>query len=134
MPASDVPAWAKEKTKPSYTKSEVGLGNVDNTADADKPVSAAQRQEIYYSFCQSNAYTDDKIAELIDGAPETMDTIKEVADAIAEHKEMKPSVRKQTRLNWIRILKMMIYIQQLQKKVIGMMQAQKNILIQTNWY
>ena len=25
-----VPDWAKEKTKPSYSKSEVGLGNVDN--------------------------------------------------------------------------------------------------------
>lgn len=25
-----VPAWAKAATKPSYTKSEVGLGNVDN--------------------------------------------------------------------------------------------------------
>jgi hypothetical protein len=25
-----VPAWAKEATKPNYTKSEVGLGNVDN--------------------------------------------------------------------------------------------------------
>lgn len=25
-----VPAWAKAKTKPTYTKSEVGLGNVDN--------------------------------------------------------------------------------------------------------
>lgn len=25
-----VPSWAKESTKPSYTKSEVGLGNVDN--------------------------------------------------------------------------------------------------------
>lgn len=25
-----VPAWAKAETKPSYTKSEVGLGNVDN--------------------------------------------------------------------------------------------------------
>lgn len=28
--ASDVYAWAKAKTKPSYTKSEVGLGNVPN--------------------------------------------------------------------------------------------------------
>lgn len=26
----NVPAWAKQSTKPSYTKSEVGLGNVDN--------------------------------------------------------------------------------------------------------
>ena len=92
MPASDVPAWAKEKTKPVYTKSEVGLGNVDNTADKDKPVSDAQRQEIYYSFCQSNAYTDDKIAELINGAPETMDTLKEVADAIAEHKDVETAL------------------------------------------
>ena len=25
-----VPAWAKASTKPSYSKSEVGLGNVDN--------------------------------------------------------------------------------------------------------
>ena len=25
-----VPSWAKQSSKPSYTKSEVGLGNVDN--------------------------------------------------------------------------------------------------------
>lgn len=41
MPASDVPAWAKASTKPSYTKSEVGLGNVDNTADSAKSVKYA---------------------------------------------------------------------------------------------
>lgn len=34
-----VPAWAKKETKPTYTKAEVGLGNVDNTADLDKPIS-----------------------------------------------------------------------------------------------
>ena len=41
MPASDVPAWAKAATKPTYTKSEVGLGNVDNTADKNKNVNYA---------------------------------------------------------------------------------------------
>lgn len=41
MPASDVYAWAKAATKPSYTKAEVGLGNVDNTADREKTVKAA---------------------------------------------------------------------------------------------
>ncbi len=41
MPASDVSAWAKATTKPTYTKSEVGLGNVDNTADANKSVKYA---------------------------------------------------------------------------------------------
>lgn len=40
-PASDVYTWAKQSTKPSYTKSEVGLGNVDNTADANKSVNYA---------------------------------------------------------------------------------------------
>lgn len=41
LPASDVSAWAKAATKPSYSKSEVGLGNVDNTADKDKSVKHA---------------------------------------------------------------------------------------------
>ena len=40
-PASDVYSWAKAATKPSYTKSEVGLGSVDNTADSAKSVSYA---------------------------------------------------------------------------------------------
>ena len=41
LPASDVPAWAKASTKPTYTKAEVGLGNVNNTADANKSVKYA---------------------------------------------------------------------------------------------
>ena len=32
LPASDVSAWAKASSKPSYTKSEIGLGNVTNDA------------------------------------------------------------------------------------------------------
>ena len=42
-PASDVYSWAKASTKPSYTKSEIGLGNVDNTADAEKSVKNADK-------------------------------------------------------------------------------------------
>lgn len=41
LPASDVSSWAKASTKPSYTKSEVGLGSVDNTADSAKSVKYA---------------------------------------------------------------------------------------------
>lgn len=41
MPASDVYAWAKASTKPTYTKAEIGLGNVDNTADSQKSVKHA---------------------------------------------------------------------------------------------
>ena len=41
-----VPAWAKAENKPTYTASEVGLGNVDNTADIDKPVSTATQMAL----------------------------------------------------------------------------------------
>lgn len=34
MPASDVYAWAKAETKPTYTKEEIGLGNVENKSAA----------------------------------------------------------------------------------------------------
>lgn len=34
--AADVYSWAKAENKPSYTASEVGLGNVDNTSDSTK--------------------------------------------------------------------------------------------------
>ena len=40
-PASDVYAWAKASAKPTYNKAEVGLGNVDNTADSAKSVNYA---------------------------------------------------------------------------------------------
>lgn len=46
MPASDVYDWAKQETKPTYTKSEVGLSNVDNTKDIDKPLSNAMMEAL----------------------------------------------------------------------------------------
>ena len=36
LPASDVSTWAKADTKPSYTKSEVGLGNVTNDSQVKR--------------------------------------------------------------------------------------------------
>lgn len=41
-----VPTWAKNATKPTYTKAEVGLGNVDNTADLEKPISTATQNAL----------------------------------------------------------------------------------------
>ena len=66
-------------------KSQIELGNVDNTSDINKPVSTAQQNAIDEALYQSNCYTDTQIAELINGAPETLDTLKEVADAIEEN-------------------------------------------------
>lgn len=70
------------------TKSQIQLGNVDNTSDVDKPVSTAQQKAIDSAYANSNKYTDQKIADLINGAPETMDTLKEVADAIEKNKSV----------------------------------------------
>lgn len=41
LKSDEISDWAKAKCKPAYTASEVGLGNVDNTADIDKPISTA---------------------------------------------------------------------------------------------
>lgn len=70
----------------NITKEQIGLGNNDNTADMDKPVSTAQQKAIDDAYVNSNKYTDKKIADLIGGAPETLDTLKEVADAISASK------------------------------------------------
>ena len=66
------------------TKSQVGLSDVDNTADISKPVSILQQKAIDTAYAGSNAYTDARIAELIDGAPSTLDTLGEIARALQE--------------------------------------------------
>lgn len=68
----------------TVTKLQVGLSDVDNTADAVKPVSALQQKAIDTAYASSNAYTDVKIAELINGAPSTLDTLGEIAQALQE--------------------------------------------------
>ena len=68
LPASDVYAWAKASTKPSYTKSEVGLGNVDNTADSAKSVKYATSAGSAGSATKATGVVDygatDKIIEI----------------------------------------------------------------------
>lgn len=76
----------------THIKSEVGLNNVDNTSDINKPVSTAQQKAIDDAYANSNAYTDQKIADLINGAPETMDTLKELSDAINENKNVESAL------------------------------------------
>lgn len=70
---NDIADWAKTDTKPNYTAAEVGA---DATGAANNALSAAKQ------------YTDTKVANLVNGAPETLDTLKEMADAIEEHKDV----------------------------------------------
>lgn len=73
MPASDVHEWAKAETKPSYTATEVGA---DPTGSSAKALTDAK------------SYADKKVADLVNGAPETMDTLKEVSDALSANKDV----------------------------------------------
>ena len=41
LKSDEISDWAKLSEKPTYTANEIGLGNVDNTADIDKPISIA---------------------------------------------------------------------------------------------
>lgn len=59
MPASDVYAWAKASTKPTYSKSEVGLGNVDNIADANKSVKSSTKLQTYKQGSTTETYGDE---------------------------------------------------------------------------
>ena len=78
LPASDVSAWAKESTKPKYTKAEVGLGNVDNTADANKSVkyatSAGNATKVNNYTVNANVPSDAKFTDTTYGVSTTTKT------------------------------------------------------------
>lgn len=46
LKSAEISDWAKANEKPAYTASEIGLGNVDNTADIDKPISTAAQMAL----------------------------------------------------------------------------------------
>ena len=69
--ASDLTSHTSNKSNPhGVTAAQVGLGNVNNTSDADKPVSTAQQSAIdsakSSAVSSANAYTDDAIESLGD--------------------------------------------------------------------
>jgi len=70
-------------TVSGVTKSHVGLGNVDNTADASKPVSTAQATAIATAKSEAIADATSQVTAVINGAPAAFDTLKEIADYIA---------------------------------------------------
>lgn len=66
-------------------KAQIGMGNVDNTSDMDKPVSVAQQAALDALHQQLTGYTDQEIAALIGGAPSTLDTLGEIAQAMQDN-------------------------------------------------
>ena len=93
----------------SVTKSQVGLSNVDNTSDVNKPVSTAQQTALDFKFDASGftkiaidalnvdadtldgqdgnyntVYTDTAISNLVASSPATLDTLNELAAALGD--------------------------------------------------
>lgn len=68
-----VPSWAKAASKPTYTASEVG---------ADVSGAAAS------ALTEAKSYADSKIANLINGAPTTLDTLGEIATAMSDNADV----------------------------------------------
>lgn len=66
--------------------------SISSTSTTAAPTANAVKKAYEQAKSDSNSYTDQKIADLVNGAPETMDTLKEVADAIAENKDVEKAL------------------------------------------
>jgi len=71
-------------TPTGIVKADVGLANVDNTSDANKPVSTATAAAIATAKSQAQGYADDQINLVIGAAPAALNTLSELADALAD--------------------------------------------------
>lgn len=68
----------------ALTKSSVGLSNVDNTADASKPVSTAQASAIATAKSEAIADATSQVNALLVGAPAALNTLDELAAALGD--------------------------------------------------
>lgn len=86
---SDIERHLLDKANPhEISREQLGLGKVNNTSDQEKPVSTAQQDAIDQSYQQATGYTNQKIAELINGAPSTLDTLGEIANAMKNNADV----------------------------------------------
>ena len=71
-------------TVSGITKTMVGLGNVDNTADASKPVSTAQATAIATAKAEAIADATSQVNAVIAAAPAALNTLDELAAALGD--------------------------------------------------
>lgn len=67
-------------TVSGITKGMVGLGSVDNTSDANKPISTATQTAL--NTKASIDFVNTSIANLVNSSPTTLDTLSELATAL----------------------------------------------------
>ena len=79
-------------TVSGVTKSHVGLGNVDNTADTAKPVSTAQATAIATAKSEAIADATAQVNAVIASAPAALNTLDELAAALGDDANFATSV------------------------------------------
>jgi len=83
----------KTITSPSgLVKADVGLANVDNTADTAKPVSTAQATAIATAKSEAIASATAQVDALLTGAPAALNTLDELAAALGDDANFAASV------------------------------------------
>ena len=82
-----VPAWAKQPEKPKYIYSEIEgtplIPSIDGLAS--ESFVNTKTSEV---LSESKTYTNQKVADLVNSAPETLDTLGELAVAIKENESV----------------------------------------------
>lgn len=64
LKSDEISDWAKLSEKPTYTANEIGLGNVDNTADIDKPISTATQTALEGKADTGHTHTVSDITDM----------------------------------------------------------------------
>ena len=76
----------------AVTKTSLGLGSVDNTADTAKPVSTAQSTAIATAKAEAIADATAQVNALLTGAPAALNTLDELAAALGDDANFAASV------------------------------------------
>ena len=89
---ADIPDWVFDTPEVpqgnSATKESIGLSDVDNTSDLNKPVSTAQQAAIAKALNDAKIYSDTQLNNLVDGSTETLNAIGQIADAINSNSDI----------------------------------------------
>ena len=89
---ADTSLLALKSEVAAVTKTSLGLANVDNTADASKPVSTAQSTAIATAKAEAIADATSRVNALLTGAPGALDTLDELAAALGDDANFAASV------------------------------------------
>ena len=89
---ADTALLALKSEVAAVTATTLGLGNVTNTADADKPVSTAQSTAIATAKAEAISDATSQVNALLTGAPAALNTLDELAAALGDDANFAASV------------------------------------------